>query len=84
MKNYLSLTQASNKINNLCKAVARITGLSRFDDINYVRDLLKVGHKVLWISKLSGLPMTTTPKHLPNFFQVKITWHEDKYELEIV
>lgn len=86
MKTYFTLNEAAFRIYNLCKSIwnfdSDVRDYPHYPE--YVEDVLKVGHKVIWISKFTGFLYFDTPKIPNNYLQVKVTWHEDKYELELV
>ncbi|AYQ58147.1 hypothetical protein [Microviridae sp.] len=83
MKKYLTLQQASKKISNLCKAIGDLDYGVLGAEPKFVSELLKSGHKFLWISKLTGLLYFGTPRFEGNYLKVIITCHKDKYELEL-
>lgn len=84
MKKYLTLQQACKKISNLCKVIGDVDADSLGASQSFIKEILKSGHNMLWISKSTGLLYFSSPKCYGNFLVLEITCIEDNYSIEIL
>lgn len=61
MKKYLTFQQACKKISNLCKVIGDVDADSLGASQSFVKEILKSGHNMLWISKSTGLFISVLP-----------------------
>lgn len=86
MNNYLSLNQAAQRIESLCKSIWYFDAPKRDypHSLDYFKRILAKQPNTIWVSKLTGFLYDYTPNNYDDFLQIQVTFHECKYKLHFV